>query len=248
MNTHIPDAHVLAEALTAWLSPGVLARAVKEYSDSGTGRETTTLRFKSLVLSSGTDGGLEWFVRQYLEHAHIPPELLVLTRGHYASCFGGDAFEHFSRPQLFTGTFAFATGDANSLLTVTAPVYQLRIVRPCLDVLLHLVATYFDYYTRALALHDPSEMHLSAHGEWPLPNWIALHVARSCGHETAGRIALAPPPPLTHSLSNLRGVVTVNGPLATSEDELFALQLYAATRYRRVSRDDGLHRRIRPDA
>ncbi len=232
--------------LTSWLAPGVVAHAAQDWSNPPTGHEIVELKFDRDPLRLSSDGKIGWFVNSFLEHFYLSDELRLMSKGFYSQHINNAASRWLGSERLFTGTVKFydESIDSDTLYSVAAPIYEIRLVWPCLIVLNKLVITYYSYYQSALDQFGVENLHYPPHGEWLFLNWIGTEVAKSCGITNAGEVGIPPPSNMTHMLSNVRGTAVVNGPLPTSSSELNTIAMKAQCRYEDISSENEMFKNL----
>jgi hypothetical protein len=229
------------------MSPGILARAAADWTNPPDGHETVNLSSWSRLLAGATDGRFDWFVQQFLEHVIIPEELVRFTRGFYprqVTPEAADWLRHFR----FTGTVKLNPGDpeqvsrGNLLIRISAPLYEVRVIQPPIQMLNKLVSIKFKYWSAVASIASPSQIHHEPIGEWPFERWIDLQVARACGFHDLGHAGAIRPISL---ISNVRGQVSISGALPKDAEELTLLASAAGFHPRSQSRTLDLEQAIR---
>jgi hypothetical protein len=227
-----------AHSLACWMSPGVLARAARDWNDRPDGHEIISLRLESPILTNAEDARFDWFVRQFLEHVYIPEELVRFTRGMYPKDVTSQA-ANWLRTFKFTGEIESGP-DYQPQVTgrtvfaaIFAPLCEVRVIRSPIQMLNELVSVKAEYWRRAASLAQQGQLHHEPIGEWPLEPWVDLQIARSCGFPSMGRTGMVPPMNLVH---NVRGHVSIIGKLPKDDEELSAFSLAACTHPRSKSK------------
>jgi hypothetical protein len=228
------------------MSPGVLARAAGDWSDRPGGHEIVVQRFESSILTSAADARFDWFVRMFLEHANIPEELVRFTHGMYPRHVTSQAAE-WLHSFKFTGDIEFdpdyqpQAPDRIVLAAISAPVCEVRVVRPVIEMLNELVSVKADYWRRVASVSQPGQVHHEPMGEWYFEPWIDLQVARACGFPAIGRAGTVPP---INLIRNVRGHVSIVGKLPEDDAELSAFSLAASVQPRSRSKAFDLYQEV----
>ncbi len=236
-----------AYCLACWMSPGVLARAADDWSNPPEGHEIMHLSLISPILTTAKDARFDSFVQLFLKHVSIPEDLVQYTFGNYPSHVTPEAAKWLQNFK-YTGSIKFDPDDqpqfpnSHTLATISAPTYEIRVVWPPLNMLNELVSNFANYWRQVASVARPEQVHHEPSGEWTFLTWIDLQVARACGFPSIGRAGIVLQ---TNTLNNVRGHVSVVGPLPKGEVELNLISFAAELHPKSKSKGFDLDRAIK---
>jgi hypothetical protein len=237
-----------AFCLACWMPPGVLSRATADWDDRPSGHEIVSLRPESPILTNAADARFDWFVRQFLEHVHVPEELIRFTRYMYPSYVTSEAAD-WLRDFKFTGEVKFNPDykphlpGRTVLAAISAPRCEIRVIQPPIQMLNELLSVKANYWRRVASVAQPRQVHHEPSGEWPFEPWVDLQIARACGFPMIGRAGAISS---TLGFQNVRGHISIfGGELPKDDRERAVLELLVAQVPRSRSRGFDLWKAVR---
>jgi hypothetical protein len=221
------DSRQFSSILSSWISPGVLAEAIKRTIEQpDIMNSSVNLDITSRYFKSGRSANLPFFVTLFLEGFHVPAELFKFVPM-YLKNITGTPQEAEIKDLHFTGTIDYFDNVLNSdgsysIIRVTCSNKEMQLLRYPLVMLIDAVANLAKYWDDLKNTHSKNTVHHQHLSEWAFISFIDIHVAKAYGFDGIADLRLSPIG-MDYAINVQQREVSCQGKIPVDTDVLFTL-------------------------